>query len=64
MSGDTACADHVIACRMRRLVHLDGIPGGPNASGTDNIEYPPSGAQPTGFQQPHRLPSDIPPGQI
>ena len=65
VSGDTSCADHTIAYRMRRMAHLDGIPGGANSSGTDNIEYPAiAGASPTGFQQPHCLPSDIPPGSI
>ena len=28
VSGDTACADHAIAFRMRRLAGLDGTPGG------------------------------------
>ncbi len=63
VSGDTSCADHVISYRMRRAAGLDKIPGGPNSSGNDNIEYPSSGA-PTGFQQPHCAKSDIPPSQI
>src|SRR5215472_12539009 len=33
VSGDTACADHAIAFRMRRLAGLDGTPSG------DNIVY-------------------------
>ena len=65
VSGDTSCTDHVIAYRMRRAAGLDHTPGGPNSSGTDNIEYPAvTGAPVAGFQQPHCLPSDIPPGQI
>ncbi len=65
VSGDTSCADHVIAYRMRRAAGFDAIPGGPNSSGSDNIEYPAmAGAPPTGFQQPHCLQTDIPPGQI
>jgi len=64
VSGDTSCADHVIAYRMRRAAGLDAIPAGPNSSGNDNIEYPPAGSPPTGFQQPHCLPTDIPPGDI
>ncbi len=65
VSGDTSCADHVIAYRMRRAAGLDHIPGGPNSSGNDNIEYPATPGTPvTGFQQPHCLPSDIPPNQI
>ena len=63
VSGDTSCADHVIAYRMRRKAGFDQIPGGPNTAGNDNIEYPSSGA-PTGFQQPHCSKSDIPPSQI
>jgi uncharacterized protein GlcG (DUF336 family) len=50
VSGDTACADHAIAYRMRHLAGLDAIPGGPN-SGTDNISYAPFGVPPyfTGY---------------
>ena len=62
VSGDSSCADHVIAYRMRRLAGFDAIPGGPN-SGTDNIEYPSSGA-PQKFQQPHCSSSDIDPSKI
>jgi uncharacterized protein GlcG (DUF336 family) len=35
VSGDTACADHTIAFRMRRLAQLDGTPN------SDNIQYAP-----------------------
>ncbi len=38
VSGDTSCADHVIAWRVRDALGLDNIPGGV-ASGTDNIIY-------------------------
>jgi uncharacterized protein GlcG (DUF336 family) len=55
VSGDTSCADHAIAYRMRKAAGFDKIPGGPNSSGTDNIEYATSGVAPTGFQQPHCL---------
>ncbi len=64
VSGDTSCADHVIAYRMRRGAGLNTIPAGPNSSGNDNIEYPPHDMAPTGFQQPHCLPTDIPPNKI
>jgi uncharacterized protein GlcG (DUF336 family) len=64
VSGDTSCADHTIAYRMRHLAGYDAIPRGPNSSGTDNIEYAAPGTPPTGFQQPHCLPTDIPPEQI
>lgn len=63
LSGDTSCADHVIAYRMRRAAHLDGVPTGIFRS--DNISYvggPVSPGQP--FVQPHCLPTDIPPQNI
>ena len=59
VSGDSACADHVIAFRMRRAAGLDGIPGGVGFNGTDNILYAPSGQAPTGFEHPHCFPQDI-----
>ena len=64
VSGDSSCADHAIAYRMRKLAKLDGIPGGVGPSNTDNISYPPvttPPTAPTGFQQPHCFPSDITP---
>lgn len=62
VSGDSACADHVIAYRMRRLATLDGIPAGVGFNSTDNINY---GNPPTGFQHPSCFPGhDIPPGAI
>lgn len=64
VSGDSACADHVIAYRMRRNVRLDGIPGGVGFGGTDNIDYAPTGVAPTGFQHPHCFPNDLAPGAI
>lgn len=47
VSGDSSCADHAIAFRMRKLADLDGTPAGPNGSGdgADNIIYPPSPSQ-------------------
>ncbi|MDB5092729.1 MAG: hypothetical protein JWO85_830 [Candidatus Eremiobacteraeota bacterium] len=63
LSGDTSCADHVIAYRMRKRAHLDGIPTGKVPS--DNISYiggPVTAGQP--FLQPHCLPSDIAPANI
>lgn len=64
VSGDSACADHVIAYRMRRLAGLGGIPGGVGFGETDNIDYAPTGVAPTGFQHPHCFQSDIPSGSI
>lgn len=64
VSGDSSCADHAIAFRMRKFAGLDGIPGGVAPDGTDNIIYAPSGTAPTGFEQPHCFPSDLTPSQI
>jgi len=61
VSGDTACADHAIAYRMRGLLKLNHIPSGVGLNGTDNILYAPSGTPPTGFQHPHCGASDIVP---
>lgn len=62
VSGDSSCADHAIAYRMRHLAGFDGIPGGVGPSGTDNIAYADAGVPPTGFQQPHCDPAhDITP---
>ena len=50
VSGDTSCADHAIAYRMRRLASLDGTPN------NDNISYFPTAAiDPSQFKQPHCL---------
>ena len=41
VSGDSSCADHNIAWRMRHTLNLDFVPGGvgPDASRPDNIVY-------------------------
>ena len=59
LSGDTACADHVIAYRMRRLAGLDKDLKGVATDGTDNIIY--AGSTLAGFQHPHCGSSDIVP---
>ena len=64
VSGDSACADHVIAYRMRRAVGLDGIPAGVGSGGTDNILYLAPGEAPNGFKHPHCFPQDLEPGQF
>jgi uncharacterized protein GlcG (DUF336 family) len=64
VSGDSACADHVIAYRMRRNAGLGGIPTGVGFNGTDNIDYPAGTQSPSGFQHPHCFPQDISPGSI
>ncbi len=64
VSGDSSCADHAIAFRMRKLAGLDGIPGGVAPDNTDNIIYAASGSAPTGFEQPHCFPQDLTPSQV
>jgi uncharacterized protein GlcG (DUF336 family) len=62
LSGDTACADHAIAFRMRKLANmgLNHVPGGVAADGSDNIIYA-SGKTVTGFEHPHCGTTDITP---
>ena len=58
VSGDSACADHAIAYRMRKLAGLGSVPAGEAPDNTDNIIYSTSGS-PTGFEHPHCFPSDL-----
>jgi uncharacterized protein GlcG (DUF336 family) len=37
LSGDTSCADHVIAWKLRRALKLDAVPGGVAPGQTDNM---------------------------
>lgn len=53
VSGDTSCADHAIAYRMRRLAGLDGAPN------SDNIVYLAAAEAPNDFKQPHCGAADI-----
>lgn len=39
VSGDTACADHVVAWKMRHAMNLDGVPGGVAQNSTDNLIF-------------------------
>jgi uncharacterized protein GlcG (DUF336 family) len=73
VSGDSSCADHAIAFRMRKLAGFDGTPEGPNGTGAgaDNIIYPPNPPlniygppQTPGFWQPHCSANDLTPQQI
>ncbi len=52
VSGDTSCADHAIAYRVRQHLGLDNTPN------NDNIVYSNTG---TGFTQPHCGTSDVTP---
>jgi hypothetical protein len=58
VSGDTACADHVIAYRMRRAAKLNVTPN------SDNIVYLNIGELPHDFGHPHCIATDIDPGNI
>jgi uncharacterized protein GlcG (DUF336 family) len=65
VSGDSSCADHAIAFRMRQLAGFNGIPHGVAPGNTDNIIYAePAGTPPTGFEQPHCFPSDLTPTEV
>jgi uncharacterized protein GlcG (DUF336 family) len=61
VSGDSSCADHSIAYRMRARAGFDHIPKGVAPGDTDNIIYAATGSAPTGFEHPHCFPSDITP---
>ncbi len=37
LSGDTSCADHVIAWKVRHGLHLDAVPMGPSPNHNDNM---------------------------
>ena len=37
LSGDTSCADHVIAWKVRHELHLDAVPMGPSPEHNDNM---------------------------
>jgi uncharacterized protein GlcG (DUF336 family) len=64
VSGDSSCADHAIAFRMRLLAGFNALPAGVAPDNTDNIIYAATGTTPTGFQQPHCFPQDLPPAQV
>ena len=64
VSGDSSCADHAIAFRMRLLAGYNTLPGGVAPDNTDNIIYAANGTPPTGFEQPHCFPSDLTPAQV
>ncbi len=55
VSGDTSCADHAIAYRMRHQAGLDGTPN------SDNIVYLAADEAPNAFKQPHCGATDVTP---
>lgn len=53
VSGDTSCADHLIAWRLRNNLKLDYVPAGPATSGNDQIIFDiKDGKSKSGFGQP------------
>jgi uncharacterized protein GlcG (DUF336 family) len=67
VSGDSSCADHAVAFRMRKLAKLDAVPSGVAPDNTDNIIYfDPSSTTPISstFDQPHCSANDLTPSQI
>ncbi|WP_375263332.1 heme-binding protein [Palleronia sp.] len=53
-SGDTSCADHNIAWRVRNMLDLGDVPAGVSPSGADQIIYDigPSGSSASGYGHP------------
>jgi uncharacterized protein GlcG (DUF336 family) len=39
ISGDTSCADHVVAWKVRHTLNLDGVPAGIAPNATDNLIF-------------------------
>ena len=54
LSGDTSCADHVMAWKVRNKLHLDAVPMGVSPSHDDNmiLDIQKDGTSPSGFGHP------------
>lgn len=54
VSGDTSCADHNVAWRVRHALGLDKVPNGPSKNHNDAIVYDigPNGKSASGFGHP------------
>jgi uncharacterized protein GlcG (DUF336 family) len=53
VSGDTACADHVVAWKVRHALNLDGVPAGIAPNATDNLIFDiANGVSPSGYGHP------------
>ena len=54
VSGDTSCADHNVAWRVRHALGLDKVPNGPSKNHNDAIIYDigPNGKSASGFGHP------------
>jgi uncharacterized protein GlcG (DUF336 family) len=60
VSGDTSCADHIIAWKVRHGLNLDNVPAGVSATGDDNIIFPPAAALQSAFTHPDCAPVGAP----
>lgn len=64
LSGDTSCADHNIAWKVRDILGLDFVPAGVSPTGDDNIIYDfANGTSPSGFGHPQCSPEATAIGQ-
>lgn len=52
LSGDTSCADHVLAWKIRDALGLDNVPGGVNDGANDNMIIAPDNALEAAFAHP------------
>jgi uncharacterized protein GlcG (DUF336 family) len=74
VSGDSSCADHVIAWKLRHALNLDFVPGGVSGDPKrpDNIVYDIragnsaaiEGKSASGWGQPHCLATDVSPSSL
>ena len=67
VSGDSSCADHAVAFRMRKFAALDHVPSGVAPDHTDNIiYYDPTSSTPISatFDQPHCSANDLTPAAV
>lgn len=60
VSGDTSCADHIIAWKVRHRLNLDNVPAGVSATGDDNIIFPPAAGLQAAFTHPDCAPVGAP----
>ena len=52
VSGDSSCADHNIAWKLRHALELDYVPGGVGTNGDDNIVNDIAGDSESGWGHP------------
>jgi len=52
VSGDSSCADHNIAWKLRKVLNLDFVPAGVSVAKDDNITYLKGEEKPNGFKHP------------